>query len=175
MSKLADPPGVVVDCMVFVQAAANEKSPAARILDLFDEGKIKLYVSKLILAEARYVLNRSDVRASLRRLTDVAVEALFDRLDQHATLIRQVPKRFVYPRDPKDEPYVNLAVEMKADYLVSRDNDLAIGDADEAHTIQTDAHLAISVRPCDGSNERSVGSIHWRRILRKEDSTRPRN
>jgi len=124
MSKSADPPGVVVDCMVFVQAAANEKSPAARILDLLDEGKITLYVSKLILAEARYVLNRSDVRASLRRLTDVAVEALFDRLDQRATLIRQVPKRFVYPRDPKDEPYVNLAVEMKADYLVSRDNDL---------------------------------------------------
>jgi putative PIN family toxin of toxin-antitoxin system len=124
MSKSADPPGVVVDCMVFVQAAANEKSPAARILDLLDEGKIRLYVSKLILAEARYVLNRSDVRASLRRLTDVAVEALFERLDQHATLIRQVPKRFVYPRDPKDKPYVNLAVEMKADYLVSRDNDL---------------------------------------------------
>jgi putative PIN family toxin of toxin-antitoxin system len=110
--------------MVFVQAAANEKSPTARILDLLDEGKITLYVSKLILAEARYVLNRSDVRASLRRLTDVAVEALFERLDQRATLIRQVPKRFVYPRDPKDEPYVNLAVEMKADYLVSRDNDL---------------------------------------------------
>ena len=65
MSKPADPPGVVVDCMVFVQAAANEKSHAARILDLLDEGKITLYVSKLILAEARYVLNRSDVRASL--------------------------------------------------------------------------------------------------------------
>ena len=124
MSKSAARPGVVVDCMVFVQAAANKKSPAARILDLLDEGKVTLYVSKLILAEARYVLNRSDVRASLRNLTDVAIEALFERLKQNATLIKQVPKRFVYPRDPKDEPYINLAVEMKADYLVSRDNDL---------------------------------------------------
>jgi len=118
------PPGVVVDCMVFVQAAANLKGPAARILDLLDEGKIKLYVSKLILAEARYVLTRPDVRASLRNLTDIAVEALFERLSQRATLIRQVPKRFVYRRDPKDEPYINLAVATKADYLVSRDNDL---------------------------------------------------
>lgn len=117
-------PGVVVDCMVFVQAAANEKGPAARILDLLDEGKITLYVSKLILAEARYVLSRSDVRASLRKLTDIAVEALFERLTQRATLIRQVPKHFVYRRDPKDEPYINLAVAVKADYLVSRDNDL---------------------------------------------------
>src|SRR5205085_6261028 len=96
MSPAADLPGVVVDCMVFVQAAANEKSPAARILDLLDEGKIRLYVSKVILAEARYVLNRSDVRAKLHKLTDVAVEALIERLDQHATLIKQVPERFVY-------------------------------------------------------------------------------
>ena len=101
-----------------------QNGPAARILDLLDEGKITLYVSNLILAEARFVLNRSDVRASLRKLTDVAVEALFERLEQNATLIKQVPQRFVYPRDPKDEPYINLAVEMKADYLVSRDNDL---------------------------------------------------
>ena len=81
-------------------------------------------MSKLILAEARYVLSRSDVRASLRKLTDIAVEALFERLTQRATLIRQVPMHFVYRRDPKDEPYINLAVAMKADYLVSRDNDL---------------------------------------------------
>ena len=124
MSAAADLPGVVVDCMVFVQAAANLKSPAARILDLLDQGRITLYVSKVILAEARYVLNRPDVRASLHKLSDVAIEALFERLDQHATLMRQVPRRFVYARDPKDEPYINLAIETKADYLVSRDDDL---------------------------------------------------
>ena len=70
------------------------------------------------------MLNRPDVRASLHKLSDVAIEALFERLDQHATLIRQVPRRFVYPRDSKDEPYINLAIETKADYLVSRDDDL---------------------------------------------------
>lgn len=124
MNESAARPGVVIDCMVFAQAAANEKGPAARILDLLDEGKITLYVSNLILAETRYVLNRTELRARLRKLTDVAVEALFERLGQHATLIKQVPTRFVYPRDPKDEPYINLAIEMTADYLVSRDNDL---------------------------------------------------
>ena len=112
MSPAADLPGVVVDCMVFVQAAANLKSPAARILDLLDEGRITLYVSKVILAEARYVLNRPDVVEGVH----------ISMLD--ATLIRQVPRRFVYPRDPKDESYINLAIEIKADYLVSRDDDL---------------------------------------------------
>lgn len=58
------PPGVAVDCMIFVQTAKNEKSLAARILDLLDEGKIKPEAGKLILAEARCVLNRADARAS---------------------------------------------------------------------------------------------------------------
>jgi predicted nucleic acid-binding protein len=29
-----------------------------------------------------------------------------------------------YPRDPKDEKYVNLAIVAEADYIVSRDHDL---------------------------------------------------
>lgn len=40
------------------------------------------------------------------------------------TLFRKVPKRFVYPRDPDDEPYLNLAIEAGAQFLVTRDRDL---------------------------------------------------
>ena len=35
-----------------------------------------------------------------------------------------MPPVFSYPRDPKDEPYVNLAVAAGLRYLVSRDKDL---------------------------------------------------
>jgi predicted nucleic acid-binding protein len=35
-----------------------------------------------------------------------------------------VPREIVLPRDPKDEPYLNLACGAEADYLVSRDSDL---------------------------------------------------
>ena len=34
-----------------------------------------------------------------------------------------VPVSFRY-RDPDDEPYLNLAIAVSADYLVTRDNDL---------------------------------------------------
>ncbi len=46
------------------------------------------------------------------------------RLQEKATFIGQVPRHFLYPRDPKDEKYLNLAIEVAAAYLVSRDKDL---------------------------------------------------
>ena len=52
-------------------------------------------------------------------------------LASHATMLAAVPKVFPLPRDPKDEPYIDLAVAAQARYLVSRDNDLLdlMGDA----------------------------------------------
>lgn len=38
--------------------------------------------------------------------------------------IKEVPRAFEYPRDPTDEPYINLAIAAHAKYLVSRDKDL---------------------------------------------------
>lgn len=124
MSRSVAPMKVVFDCMIFLQATANEKSPAAAALDLLDAGKIKLYVSEPILGEVRKVLNRAEVRAALPQITDVRVEALFRRLDKKATMVRDVPKVFEYLRDPEDEPYLDLAITAKAAFLVSRDRDL---------------------------------------------------
>lgn len=57
-------------------------------------------------------------------MTDEIVEAFLLRLRSSSQLIRKIPRKFNYPRDPDDEPYINLAVEVGADYIVSRDNDL---------------------------------------------------
>ena len=110
--------------MVFIQAVANDESPAARILDLVDSGEVKLYMSEEILSEARNVLSRPELRGRLSGITDVRVEALFRRLERKAFWMRQVPRLFEYPRDPKDEPYINLAVAAGADYIISCDKDL---------------------------------------------------
>jgi len=124
MSRSITPIKVVFDCMIFLQATANEDSPAAAALDLLDAGEIKLYVSEPILEEVRKVLNRDEVRAALPQITDVRVEALFRRLDNKAATVRHVPRVFAFPRDPADEPYLNLAITAKAAFLVSRDRDL---------------------------------------------------
>lgn len=81
-------------------------------------------MSKEILAEVEDVLNRPEVRHHFQTLTEEMVEAFLLRLQKVSQLIRRVPKVFSYSRDPKDEPYINLAAEARADYLVSRDKDL---------------------------------------------------
>lgn len=124
MSDEADPPAVVFDCVVFIQAAANEKGPSGRALDLLDTGEIKLFISEKILLEIRDSLNHPRVRQKLPGITDERVEALLKRLDKLAISINEVPRAFEYPRDPKDEPYLNLAIVAGANYLISRDNDL---------------------------------------------------
>ena len=139
MSTRTEPTGVVLDCVVFLQAVANDKGSAARILDLLDEGLITIYVSRATLAEARYVLYRQDLRALIRTLNDKAVDALFERLDRSAVMIKRVPTRFRFLRDPKDEPYINLALASGAEYLISRDRDLLdlmVWDREEGREFQ---------------------------------------
>lgn len=116
--------GIVCDCMVFVQAVANEDGPAAKILDLMDAGEVRLYVSEQILREVREVMSRPKLRAKLSGLTDERIEALFQRLERQAFWLREVAPQFDFRRDPKDAPYVNLAVAADAAFIVSRDNDL---------------------------------------------------
>jgi uncharacterized protein len=116
--------GAVFDCNVLLQALAREKSVAAECLRLVEEGLVRLYVSKEILAEVEDVLNRPEIRHHFQTLTDELVEAFLLRLQKISQLVRRIPKKFSYSRDPKDEPYINLAAEARADYLVSRDKDL---------------------------------------------------
>jgi putative PIN family toxin of toxin-antitoxin system len=117
-------PGVVFDCMMYLQAAASPAGPAAASLRLLEAGRFRLFVSAEILREIRDVLGRPRVRSKNPGLTEERVDALFELLAEQAVLVNQVPEQFSYERDPKDEPYVNLALAVGARYLVSRDKDL---------------------------------------------------
>jgi len=120
----SESPRVVFDCNVFVQAAANEESAAAKVLDLLDEDAITLFVSDAVLDEIRDVLSRPYIRQLMPNITDERVDAIFRRLERKAVHISNVPEEFRYERDPKDERYVNLAIIANARYLVSKDKDL---------------------------------------------------
>lgn len=115
---------VVFDCNVLLQAAARERSVAAKCLNLTESGLVRLFVSRDVLAEVEDVLNRPEIRAHFQDLSDEVVGTFLKRLQKLSVLVRLVPKKFTYTRDEDDEPYINLAVAAGANFIVSRDKDL---------------------------------------------------
>ncbi len=118
-------PRAVFDCMVFFQATARPTGPAARLfIDFVESGRLTLFVSDAIINELRDVLGRPRIRAKNPAITDHSVIEFCGRVQQLAHRIDPVPALFTLARDPDDEPYLNLAIAVSADYLVTRDNDM---------------------------------------------------
>jgi hypothetical protein len=119
-----DRPQVVFDCMIYLQALISATGPAAALLRLVDDQELALFLSYEILEEIHDVLSRPKIRQINVHITDDRVIAFVTRLAENAILVKDVPQHFNYTRDPKDEKYINLAVEVAANYIISRDRDL---------------------------------------------------
>jgi putative PIN family toxin of toxin-antitoxin system len=117
-------PRVVFDCMVFLRSLIKESGPSVECLELFEHGAIELFISDALFVELTDVLTRPTLRRKYPLLTMERADRLINSLRERATLIDPIPNRFTYQRDPKDEPYVNLALAIGATYLISDDNDL---------------------------------------------------
>lgn len=115
---------VIFDTNIFLQGLISKGGPAVKCLECFEQGKIIVAVSRATLEEVEDVLARPHLRLKYPLLTDERVAELLDRLIYRGIYLRRVGQHFTYPRDPKDEPYLNLAIEVEADYLISRDHDL---------------------------------------------------
>ena len=115
---------VVFDCMVFLQAAARSRGPAAACIQAVREGKVELVISSVIIAEIRDVLMRPRTLRKFTNLTSDAVDLFVKDVESLAVSFSEIPVAIVLERDPKDEPYVNLAIASSAVYLASWDNDL---------------------------------------------------
>jgi putative PIN family toxin of toxin-antitoxin system len=114
----------VFDCNVFWQIFFSGAGVGAKCWELVTDGQVELVVSPAVLNELRDVLTRPETQARFQTATAENVEVFIDEIVENARFIASVPNHFTYPRDPKDEPYINLAVEARARYIVSRDNDL---------------------------------------------------
>src|SRR5207253_8987425 len=89
-----------------------------------DDSRVKQFLSATTLEEIRDVLHRPGIRKSFPVLTDESVFDFLDHLVDKGHMIEDVPIVYRYPRDPKDEPCINLAITAQASFIVSTDNDL---------------------------------------------------
>ena len=122
----------VFDCTVFLQAATKSTGPAAACLALVDGGRVRLFVSANVLEEVHDVLSRPAIRKKFPAITDQDVLDFIEHILDKGTLVKELPDVYRLPRDPDDEPHINLAAAAGAAFLVSRDKDLLSLMDDEA-------------------------------------------
>jgi len=117
-------PRVVFDCMIFLQAAAKPSGPAAVLLELVEICELELFVSEACIEEIRDVLARPSLQRKFPSLTISTVSDFLERIRLCSVLTKDVPSLFTLDRDPKDAKYIDLVIAARADFLVTRDNDL---------------------------------------------------
>jgi len=113
----------VFDCNVFLQAMLRTGGAAHACWERVRIGKAKLFVAPFVLAEVRSLPNHKSMRR-FSRFTPDRVERFIEELLLVADLVPDPPVQFVYPRDPQDARYVDLAVSTGAMLVVSSDHDL---------------------------------------------------
>ena len=114
----------VFDCNIIWQSFFFENGVSAKCKKLVDDDKIILLLSPEVLDEMREVMTRPEFLARFESVTEKTVDKFLEQLAKKSVFIKVVPRKMTLTRDPDDEPYINLAIEGEADYLVTRDRDL---------------------------------------------------
>lgn len=120
----SDNASVVFDCNVFVQAILNPRGVAAKCWQLVESGAVTLFVSEIVLAEISDVLSRPAFQKVSANFTPERIEAFLNRISEKAICLKNIPEEYRFSRDPKDEPYINLAIVARARLIASYDRDL---------------------------------------------------
>lgn len=106
---------VIVDTNVFISGAIYGGN-SEKILNLISDSRLDLLISQEVFNELFDTL--SDFKTSRKVIR--SLEKLFLL---HSTLLSPI-KRITLCRDPKDNKFLELAWEGRADYLISGDKDL---------------------------------------------------
>jgi putative PIN family toxin of toxin-antitoxin system len=118
----------VFDTVVFVRALINPRGACGRLVSEFPD-RYELVLSPAIMREVLEVLRRPAIVSkapSLRRMRFEDILALF----AEAEVVE--PKRTVaISRDPKDDMFIDAALEGGAGFVVSADKDLLVLDGYE--------------------------------------------
>ncbi len=160
---MSEIPVTVFDCGVFLQGLMSKSGPAAACVELIEQERIRLVMSEAVLTEIKDVLSRPYLRERYPNLTDEKVENLIDLILEKAEFVENVPLHFSYSRDANDEPYLNLAIETDAVFLVSRDKDLLdlmTDFTDEAKEFRRSYRRIKILNPTDFLNEMQVITIN---------------
>jgi putative PIN family toxin of toxin-antitoxin system len=125
---------VILDTNIVVRAFINLASPSGQILKACERRQILAILSAEVLTEYRAILRRPSLLERYPELEKPEVDVSVERLIYISDFYRRVGVRFPFPRDPKDAPFLELAIAGRATHLITTDQDLLglAGGRDEA-------------------------------------------
>lgn len=114
----------VFDTNVILQAILNETGPADACMNLTFGSDVKLITADAVLDELQDVIARPNLVAKYKSLRTERPHLLIQKIYSKAAIVSSIPRKFRFERDRSDEIFINLALKMQADFVVSRDRDL---------------------------------------------------
>jgi len=115
---------LILDTNIVVRAFINLESPSGQILRACERRQILPILSGEVLAEYRAILRRPLLLKRYAELEKPEVGVSVERLIYISDFYRRVGVRFPFPRDPKDAPFLELAIAGRATHLITTDHDL---------------------------------------------------
>jgi putative PIN family toxin of toxin-antitoxin system len=114
----------VFDTNVILQGILRSGGPAGACIQLLSEDRFRLITSEATILEIQAVIARPKLMRKNSQLRGSAPNQVLRKIYEKAVIVESPSKIFTFARDPSDEIFLNLALENRADYLVSRDGDL---------------------------------------------------
>lgn len=116
---------VVFDCNVFWKAFFSRTGAGYWCYRLITDGKVvRHFFSPTTVDELIEVLSREETLEKFPEYDSDDVGEFVRYVVSISKLVRNVPHQVELPRDKDDESYLDLAVAVDADYLVTSDKDL---------------------------------------------------
>ncbi|HCS48494.1 MAG: putative toxin-antitoxin system toxin component, PIN family [Candidatus Aminicenantes bacterium RBG_19FT_COMBO_58_17] len=113
------PPRVVLDTNVIISALLFRGLPS-RLIPLWQKGKMTLLVSSQVLKEYLRVLAYPRFELAAQEIKSIIEVELLPFVEA----VRVESKIRVIAKDPSDDKFLELAVDGKADFLISHDKHL---------------------------------------------------
>jgi len=132
---------IILDTNLWISFLISSKYEQLDLL--LSEAKCKLLFSQELLEECITVAQRPKLRSYI---SEDELRALLDTIDQIAKFV-EVTSEVNLCRDPKDNFLLALAIDGKADYLLTGDKDLLVLEKVEDATIMkiTDFFEAVNI------------------------------
>ncbi len=115
---------IVIDTNTLLRGLAVGNSAAAKVRRAAEARKFVTLLSKPVLDEYRAVLSDPVLGEKFPELTPELVELTLRHLRFVGDYIRMPQASYEYRRDPRDQKFIELAIELRATHIISFDKDL---------------------------------------------------